>query len=115
MCGGLTAMVPLFSGLMQANSLKKAANQPIDTSQIAQPIIETYTPEAGPSPTYEAPEIPMATPIMTTAGQGQAEDEQKAVDQRVRRGKKGRNALRIDRTLPGSGGLSGGSGVNVPQ
>lgn len=116
MCiGGITSMLPLFSGLVQANSLKKAGSQEIDTSQIAQPIIDTYTPQAGSSPAYEAPEAPIAAPIMTTAGQGEAEDELKANDQRVKRAKKGRNALRIDRTQPGSGGLAGGSGVNVPQ
>ena len=74
---------------------------------------QTYTPEAAPAPT-QGVEAPVATPVMTTQGQEQAQDEQKATEQRVRRNRLGRNILRIDRTLPNNSGLGAGSGVNVP-
>ena len=82
-------------------------------SKVTMPEITTTNAPDAPEPT-QGVEAPQATPVMSTQGQEQAEDEQKATEQRVRKNRQGRNILRIDRTVPNNSGLAGGSGVNVP-
>lgn len=108
MCGA--AAIPALIGTALLGTTALQAIRPPDVST---PQINTYTPQEAPA-AAQGPEAPQAAPIMTTQGQGEAEDEQKATEQRVRKNRQGRNILRIDRTVPNTSGLAGGSGVNVP-
>lgn len=108
MCG-VAAAVAGVAGFLAAGLMGGGAPEP--------PPIQEYTPEA-PNLSVDPPPAPTSTP---TFGQKSADDLQKDANaDAVKKNKKGRQALRIDRepvptptTLPGAGQVS--SGAVVPR
>lgn len=80
------------------------------------PVVQQYTPDDSNTPLVTAPPAPTATPVM---GQKSAEDMQKdASNDTLKKNKKGRAGLRIDRdqklVTPGASGQVA-SGTVVPR
>ena len=110
MCG----LMEVVTGALLGSSLfGSKASAP----QVQAPVIQQYTPDDSDTPSVTAPPAPVATPVM---GQQGASDLQKdASNDILKKNKKGRAALRIDRDpkLPAAVGTGGQavSGTVVPR
>lgn len=109
MCG-IAPVITAIGGALGASLLGSSS-----APQVQAPVIQSYTPDDSAAPTVTAPPAPTATPQM---GQGSAEDLQKdASNDTLKKNKKGRAALRIDRQqTPGATGSGQvASGTVVPK
>jgi hypothetical protein len=106
MCDWITPVLSVAGILSSSLSKNK-------TPTINMPAIQTYTPDTSESVTVSAPAAPTATP---TFGEGSAEDlkDNVGADQ-VKKNRRGRSALRIDRLQNSGGSAASSGGTVVPQ
>lgn len=110
MCG----FVPVISAI--GGALGSALMGKQSSPQVQAPQIQQYTPDESNTPSVTAPPAPTATPVMGQKGADELKKD--AGNDTLKKNKKGRAALRIDRErtplTPGAGGQVA-SGTVIPR